>query len=328
MGRTIFRGVFARSLLSRLCSIPVIGVAILAVTIAATSLFFPQGYGGAGGLNIAFSLFGVLSAIALVARAAQPDSKLAAMLEALFFAVLISLGGAVAAAGMARLGGAYIDPQLAVIDRWIFPVEWQALVFSLPDFPWLYALLSEIYVSLNWQPFVLLLVIAKWGKVGDFDAFVGAWTLIMLACVMPFALFPAQGPYPYFDISQAELANSMVGLPWHSAPILEAIRDGSMTALSDDSISGLVTFPSLHAASAMVMASAFWRFRWLAWPMLALNVAMVLAAVPIGGHYYIDVIVGAGIGVVAYRIARRLTDDREIATLQPVANNDFVSSPV
>lgn len=313
MGRTIFPSVFARRLLSRLCSVPFIGTAVLAVVIAATSIRFPEGYGGEGGLNIAFTLFGVLTAIALVARAAQPDSKLIALFETLFFAVLISLAGAVASAGLARLGGAYVDPQLATVDRWMVPfVDWRTLALALPEFEGLYRLLGEIYVSLNWQPFALMVVIAIWGKVRDFDAFVGAWSLTMLACVLPFAFFAAQGPYTYFGISQSDLANSSVVLPWHYPPILEAIRNGSMTSLSDDCISGLVTFPSLHAASAMALASAFWRFRWLAWPMLGLNVMMALAAVPIGGHYFIDVIVGSLIGLGAYRFARLLVDDGEI----------------
>ncbi|MEZ5682017.1 MAG: phosphatase PAP2 family protein [Erythrobacter sp.] len=313
MGRTIFPSAFARRLLARLCSVPFIGAAILAVVIAATSLRFPDGYGGEGGLNIAFTLFGVLTAIALVARAAQPDSKLVALFETLFFAVLISLTGAVASAGLARLGGDYVDPQLAAVDGWILPfLDWRAVAFALPENPFSYRLLGEIYVSLNWQPFALLLVIAIWGKVRDFDRFVGAWTLTMLACVLPFAFFAAQGPYTYFGISQSDLANSSVVLPWHYPPILAAIRNGSMTSLSDDCISGLVTFPSLHAASAMVLASAFWRFRWLAWPMLGLNVMMALAAVPIGGHYFIDVIVGSAIGLSAYRLATWISEARGI----------------
>ena len=76
-------------------------------------------------------------------------------------------------------------------------------------------------------------------------------------------------------------------------------------------LSGIVTFPSFHAASAALYTWALWQVWWFRPVAVVANAAM-LAATPVdGGHYFIDL--AAGIAVAALAIAaakaisRRLT---------------------
>jgi membrane-associated phospholipid phosphatase len=43
----------------------------------------------------------------------------------------------------------------------------------------------------------------------------------------------------------------------------------------------------------------FWPSRLFRWPMLALNALMILAAIPVGGHYLVDILAGAATAVAA-----------------------------
>ena len=52
--------------------------------------------------------------------------------------------------------------------------------------------------------------------------------------------------------------------------------------------------------------------------MLALNVAMIAAAVPVGGHYYIDIIGGALVAWVAIALPRWCSNGLSISTTRHV----------
>jgi len=85
------------------------------------------------------------------------------------------------------------------------------------------------------------------------------------------------------------------------ARTLVGLRSGAIDAISIDTVTGLVNMPSFHACAAAVLAWTFWSWRWLRWPMLALNAAMTFAAIPIGGHYFCDIIAGLGVAALAIR---------------------------
>jgi membrane-associated phospholipid phosphatase len=100
---------------------------------------------------------------------------------------------------------------------------------------------------------------------------------------------------------------SLMVLPAYGTPpygydfigIHEGIRDGTLRALNPSVITGLVTFPSMHAAHAVILATASrWSGR-LARPLMALNVAMFWSALFVGGHYLVDLLAGGLIGAAA-----------------------------
>jgi membrane-associated phospholipid phosphatase len=185
-------------------------------------------------------------------------------------------------------------------------VDWRDIALALPAYPRLQGLLGQFYVALNWQAFLFFGVALAIGRQRDMEAFLTALSVGLLICILPFHWLPALGPYPYFDLSLADVPGSPVALPWDSVGKIDGLRSGAIDTISADVVSGLVAIPSFHACSAVIFGWAFWRYRLLRWPMLMINVFMLIAAVPIGGHYFIDIIVGGAAGAMAILPARAL----------------------
>ena len=134
---------------------------------------------------------------------------------------------------------------------------------------------------------------------------------------------PANGVYAQVGLDPASLKNI------NPQPYLDQLRDlpptreGVLRHLELLGLGGIVTFPSFHAASAVLYAWALWVVRGLR-PIVILVNGVMLAATPLnGGHYFIDVIAGVTIAVVAIATARlvgRLIARREtgLALIPPI----------
>lgn len=275
-------------------------VAVFASVVGYGALILPGGWDGSGGLNVTLALMVVVWALGLATRAFEPQSRLAGGIETLCLFLMLSLLAAIAAAVLAIGGGEFIDPQLAAADALIAPFyDWRSVVLALPDYPVVYTLLSYTYASLNWQPFAFMAVVFLFGKLRDYDALISGWALGMAGCILPFHYLPALSPYVYYGITREEMEGAMVGLPWEFFQKFEGMRGGTIDSIGLHNVTGMVTIPSFHACAAIILAWCWWRFAYLRWPFLVLNIGMALTAVPIGGHYVVDVLAGVGVAMLA-----------------------------
>ena len=106
------------------------------------------------------------------------------------------------------------------------------------------------------------------------------------------AIYPAAGALKYFAINHADVPAIQSRVGWSAIPIIEGLRNGTITRVDWGNLEGLVSFPSFHAAAALILGRFYWSYRVLRWPMASLNVLMAVAAVPCGGHYFVDVFGG------------------------------------
>jgi len=75
-----------------------------------------------------------------------------------------------------------------------------------------------------------------------------------------------------------------------------ALKNGTISTFSIREMEGIITFPSFHAAAAILLIHAYRRTR-IFLPVLCLNILMILATPIFGGHYFVDI---AGGGIVAF----------------------------
>lgn len=85
-------------------------------------------------------------------------------------------------------------------------------------------------------------------------------------------------------------------------PHVEGLRDGSYTLFIPGESKGILTFPSFHAVVAVILTYSVRKYLWLLIPFAILNTVNVLATMPYGGHYFVDVLAGFAIAAVSIAI--------------------------
>jgi membrane-associated phospholipid phosphatase len=71
---------------------------------------------------------------------------------------------------------------------------------------------------------------------------------------------------------------------------------------------GIITFPSLHAALALIVTVALWPIPVLRWLGVATNTLMLVSIPVDGGHYFIDVLAGLAIAWASLLAAKRIAE--------------------
>lgn len=300
-------------------AVPLAILGVFALFIARGIWLLPGGYSGDDGLNNIFAGIVLIWFAGTAVRWKLPASRAAAGLVAIALYVAISLSAALAAASNAIGGGDYVDPWLQAMDGWLFPFyDWKAVALELPRHEILYRVLNESYGSLSWQPMVYIITTVLFGEIRHLSRLVTAWGLGLLGCIAPFHWLPALSPIPYYGIDQGALPGHMVSLPWKFLPVMEGMRDGTIQSLGMECLTGMVTVPSFHACGATILIASFWHYKLLRWPFLFINLLMMIASVPIGSHYIIDIVIGIAVGVVAVAAAgvlNRAPRNRPVATI-------------
>ena len=231
------------------------------------------------------------------------DARLASGLESTAQLIAFAAVGA-PLSYLAAAAGAAIPLQDHVFDAMdrALGFDWMALLGWLNGAPVTFTGLRLIYGTLLPQMTLAVLCLAFTGRLVWLRTFMLAFIFTTLVTIALSAVLPAAGVWLHYGLTEADArVVPVVSTVW---PVFTGLRDGSMRALVAAGAEGVITFPSLHAALAVIMIAALWPIRWLRWPILVLNVAM-LAATPIdGAHYLVDVLAGVVIAVVGLFAAR------------------------
>ena len=111
-------------------------------------------------------------------------------------------------------------------------------------------------------------------------------------CGMIAVLFPAEGTFAHYRIASDIVAGLPRGAGTFYMPVFELLRAGTIKTLDFAQMTGVVTFPSFHGAIAVMTAFALRDVRWLAPFAWIWCVIVNISAIPMGGHYGIDLVVG------------------------------------
>ena len=159
---------------------------------------------------------------------------------------------------------------------------------------------------IGWPLFAIPVFLAAKRSYQRIEEFTFAFAVTLAVTTIIAALVPAIGVYQEIGLDPGGLKNISPGAYLDQLRDLPPTRAGLLRHLEVLGLSGIVTFPSFHAASAVLYAWALWAVRWMRPVALLANGAM-LAATPLnGGHYFVDVIAGMAIAALAIVAARRV----------------------
>lgn len=201
----------------------------------------------------------------------------------------------------------YRDDQLAYLDSLIVPsMRWIDMTLALRHSDRLVAAMGWIYSSLNWQPFLLVIILAALGHLATLWEFVHGWLIALVICAIIFPFVPALGPYVHNHLAASDIPALTVHQGWHPTEVLDAIRQGSIKTLDPAKMSGMVSVPSFHTAGAILLAWAFRQVPKIGAAFVALDAGIILSAPMIGSHYFVDIAAGIITGCAAIALAQAL----------------------
>jgi len=176
--------------------------------------------------------------------------------------------------------------------------DWMSLLWWFNAHPKIFEILRPFYFSMTAQAALIVLCLAFTGRLAWLRVFVLAFVFAATITIAISALLPAQGAWNHYGLHALD-PSAVIPATKTFLPVFEGLRDGTFRKLVATGAEGIITFPSLHAALAVILAAAMWPVSGLRWVGLVINTAM-LASTPIDGlHYLADIAAGIVIAILS-----------------------------
>jgi membrane-associated phospholipid phosphatase len=186
------------------------------------------------------------------------------------------------------------DGALATADH-ALGLNWLDMYQWVTRHPAIEASARAVYMSLGPEMLILFFALELLGHHNQARAFLRWFMASAIATVIIGILIPAAGAFVYYHLPVASTTGYVA--QWAD------LRNGTLRTINPLDNQGLVVFPSFHTSLAVLCACAAWPLRILRYPLLALNLLIILSSPAMGGHYFIDII--AGIILAALTISLR-----------------------
>ena len=226
-------------------------------------------------------------------------SAISTALETISFAYLITVAGLLIQGPLMALPFPFTDALLSRMDR-ALGFDWWTFA-QLFSNRWLWGAMFVAYASILPQTFLLLLLLSASDRHDRAWQFVTASSLALAATMIVMPFFPADG--------SLALCSLKPGSPWLAkgvcdyGPVIHQLKDGQIKALAGNALIGMVSMPSFHTTLALQFIWGFWPYRWLRWPMVAFNILLICGTIAIASHYFVDLLGGALIALLAIKAA-------------------------
>lgn len=274
------------------------------------------------GLVVAGAPILVAAALAFYCGSLRPLPFVASVCHAM--AVVLASGflaGTIATAALS-LGVPLVDDRLAAIDTALLGVDTITLAEAVSRNPAIAVVLGIVYflsTSLVVPVVLLLARQRRYERVAE-TAFVFA--VMVLICGIVSIATPAIGTFAHLGIDAAVLNSLPAGTGIYHLEQFLGFRSGTRTVIDWTELTGVITFPSFHVSFALIPVWATRDSPRLATLFAGLAVLTLVSAIPIGGHYVIDLIGGGivtAVGIVTAGWLRRSPAEawRSVGLAQP-----------
>ncbi len=180
------------------------------------------------------------------------------------------------------------------------------IVSLVNTMPALSSILMYAYSSFSVQLLVLPILLVMSGVPSSAYLLVLCYGFVGLSACCISVWFPAVGAHVTYDLASQHLPSVNLHYGYAFLEEFYAVRTQTEFALSLARVQGILTFPSVHAAVAVLCAVAAFRQRLLRYPVLILNFLMLASTVTHGGHYVVDVVAGVALAAFALFLASKI----------------------
>lgn len=224
--------------------------------------------------------------------------RLAPSLEAVALGVFMTVPILISTYLAASLDMPLMDAPLMRADA-ALGLHWVAFIQFVDARPAFAEILARAYTSFAIQLLALPLILGATGRYGRSYVMILSFGVLSYISSIVSIWFPALGTYSVYGMTEGQLHNINDHYGFAFLHDFNAVREQARFVLSAANASGIVTFPSVHAAGALLCAWAAWDLKPVRYPFVAWNILMGISAVSHANHYLIDVIAGAAIASVS-----------------------------
>lgn len=220
------------------------------------------------------------------------------ILEIAAATILVPLPITVITYAAMRLGMPLADTALIRMDA-MLGFDWPAFVRWVDARPTIAVMLQHGYSAFSFQVLLLPMVLIAVGLQKRAYQFVLGFLLLCVLAAIVSVPFPSEGAYVAHGLDGKSLHHINSHFGYFFLESFRAVREQDLFVLSSHNVGGIITFPSVHAAVAVLCAWAAWPSRLLRYPLLFVNILMFVSALTHGAHYLVDILAGGGIAVLA-----------------------------
>jgi len=198
------------------------------------------------------------------------------------------------------------DQALLLIDR-TMGLDPQSISAFFNDHSGLASYLNVGYGFIKWPLLGIPIILTMALRFVRLQQFVLALNIALAVTIVISVFVPAVGTYYGLGLSPLERFPQLDSTNY-AAQLRDivALRAGSLRHLDLLRLTGIVSFPSFHTASAILYVWAVWPVRAFRWAAIALNGWMIAATPLIGAHYVIDLIGGVAVAAGSVLFAKHL----------------------
>jgi hypothetical protein len=225
------------------------------------------------------------------------------MLMGASFLIAFSAAASVLNYFLLTVAGRRIDGLLVAADR-LLGFDWYRAMLAMAHHPLFNALLFQVYNSVLPQIALLVVALAWSGRPEQVYRFCLAIAAGALIAILIWTCAPSLGAKSLYTLPAWAQDRLTLSVTTQYGRELVALLHNGPGYISPRDIRGLIAFPSYHVVLALL---AVWYGRevaWLRFPLLAVNL-LVLVSTPIqGGHHLVDVIGAFPVAAMAIAIAQ------------------------
>jgi hypothetical protein len=193
--------------------------------------------------------------------------------------------------------------------------DWKYWLAFLDALPTINRLLVYAYHSMWPQLALLLIALVSIQNYRRLDVLLLSFGFSAVVTVIIAGIMPALSPLAYLQITPQDHPHITLAVPREFEAQALALRAGTMRVIELGGAQGLVTFPSFHTVTAVLLMLGFWAVPYLRWVSLGLNTVM-LVSIPIeGSHYLVDVLAGIAVAWPAWIIAQSIVTRMETSRM-------------
>lgn len=245
-----------------------------------------------------------LGALAHFYSKRRPRPAMKAMLTALQQMIVFTAFGSLLSYMLAARGGEYWDARLYAWDQ-ALGLDWEAYIRMVNDHPLVGTALRVSYQNLIPQTVLVIVGLGFANRLVDLRTVTVAAILAGMVTICMSGFTPALDNFVYLGLNPADFSNLAPSAALVHVDHVEGLRAGTLRHVDLDQMEGIITFPSYHAALAVVYLWGFSKIPILRWPGVAMALLTILATPIDGGHYFVDVLAGILIALASIACARK-----------------------